>query len=86
MVRRLNATDDQAGEIDEGGEQEFMGVLLSSNVGKESVEEFGAEGILQGAAQHDGERAPVHEALKDLPEEHGLPPCHSGEQQYYTLK
>ena len=75
MVGALDATDDQAGEIDQGGEQEFMGVLASSGVGEELVECLGSQGVLQGAAEHDGQGAAVGKALKDFPQEHDSPPC-----------
>jgi hypothetical protein len=39
----MNATDDESGDVDEGGEQEFMGVWMSSGFGEQLVKEFGAK-------------------------------------------
>jgi hypothetical protein len=74
VVRAMNATDDEGGNIDERGEQEFMRILMCSGVGEQLVEEFRAKSVLQGATEHDRERTAVRKALKDLSEEHVGPP------------
>jgi len=74
VVGAMNTTDDEGGNIDEGGEQEFMRVLACSGRGEQLVEEFWAKSVLQGAPEHDRERTAVRKALKNLSEEHGAPP------------
>jgi hypothetical protein len=66
----LDATHDQAGEIDEGGEQEFMRVLLLSGTAEQLVQESGLESVLQSAPEHDRNGTLVHKLFKDLTQDH----------------
>jgi hypothetical protein len=71
MHGRADATDDQAHEIDDRGEQQFTSVLLFGGAVEQVVEFFGSEGVIQGAAQHHGEGTVLHKAVEDLTEDHG---------------
>jgi hypothetical protein len=73
-VERL-ATDDQAHQIDRGGEQQFLGVAALGGPIEQVIKGCGREGVLDGGSRHHTERALLKKALEDPAEEHGRIPA-----------
>jgi hypothetical protein len=65
------AADDEADEVDGGGEQKGAGVAEAGVPVKEGVEVGVGKGVLDGGSGHDGERTASDELLEDGTENHG---------------
>src|SRR5579859_4946504 len=74
MGALADARDDEGHQVDEGGEEDFAGVLALGTAVEQRIEGSGRQGVLHGAAGHHADRAVFTEALEDRPQQHGAPP------------
>jgi hypothetical protein len=77
------AEDNACHQVDEGGEQEFVGVLALGGAGEKLVEVVGIEDSLQDSSGHDADGLFRDEGLKDFVQEHGGFPPHGSFRSVY---
>ena len=70
MDRGAGAADDGAHQIDDGGEEELVGELPTSDVLEEFIEDPGVHGGLHDPLSHDGQGRIPDETLEDVVKNH----------------
>jgi hypothetical protein len=70
MNRGPDAADDGAHEVDDRGEEEFVGELLTGVSLEELVEELGVHGVLHDSLGHDGQGGILGKTLEEIAENH----------------
>src|SRR3954464_13195576 len=67
---RLNAEDDLAHQLDQGGEEQLVGILVLSGLGEDGIDVLRVQEALQDGAGHDTDGPLLQKRLKHRIKKH----------------